>query len=1420
MSATPRVRSGAFPQTPTTIRVPSNNSRVGGPPTPSPTPSADERPKRASSSFSSRPLYATARTSNAAFTRGSSIGASAPRPPRPPPPAGSYGPLISLDIIDAPTQRFYAVAIYIGLVAWKCYDWVQLLEDNGESFWLFLKWIGLDFVFFFGLPEMRIPWLELSQPVVIFFYVVHVITDYMLMFNIGLPVHLWFLGFLKVFYDRELSISEHYVKASSILQNSSLISGRQIINILPEGSAVLNPDGLPFCIATGPNSGSPGSSNTAALPLYFNATIPAEVELVRTDLDTRVEETLRLTKSQLREIAKLVKRQDTSSADGTPGAVRYDVPVKKTGAYRLGRVLDEYKLDVQRPSPFSFVVSCPSARVGGGAAAAPKNSPWLASPAAAGNLNRCHGDLSDLLLEVDGTPPLKIVYSRTINGKDHSFHFQSLQPDGFVSPLLGTFPSRSPSAPGSHEAIDADYADPALAANFPAEGDADISWARSRRVSVGLNETMHVGGEWRYSIDEVHDAFGNVAKYNELVEDHDVRPRPAKHLVQSFHVRERPRVRLQGCDLRQPLKVARGKSTNLPVRYQIPGVRRPEDGTAHTLTWQFSPIDSLTKSGDHGDVVTTETFTARHGDVVTTETFTARHGDVVTTETFTARHADEMPPISAPGLYTLKSVSSNACEGDVQEPASCLVLNPPEPKLSIRSEGIPDSCGGNSVGLRVDLDLVGTPPFLVRYDVSSNGAIRHEKVTIPGMRYQLELIPRTAGQHRYIFRSIDDAVYKAQPLAGTDMALEQNVKPAARASIDHPTGKVNACLQDSVGVDVALLGEAPFTLEYMLLHESKRRPFKVENIASHSYRIETPALNQGGEYTIALTSVYDRSGCRTFLQGTGDELKISVRRQRPRAAFGLVENKRRVFVVEDASVRLPLRLTGEGPWTVSYRNLGTERASEGSPANAGPVVTRTLKSGNDVLQVGERGTYEIVDVRDNQCSGLVDQASSLFEVDWFARPQLSIVQTESVREQASSLFAKQDVCEGDVDGFEIDLRGAPPYHVEYDVRHKPAKGSQAASLIHKQLDAALGRASIQMDTSKAGTYRYEFAPPADSLYNDNSKAGGQKKGAKGGAGGNSALVLQQTVYAKPTAVFGKAGQSFKYCMAEQDNEDRIPMVLTGVPPFYVEVEIKHQSGAMAAETYRVPSIMTHSYGLQIPRQHLRPGTQQVRIRKVRDARGCQQKLEDYGSSSSSSSSASSASSSSVQVQLFEAPDIYALESRTDYCVGERISYTLSGTPPFDVWYTFGGVARRGSSTTTTFRRVAEAPGDFTITGITDKASECRAAVNLTRVIHPLPSVRVSQGRTARSDIHEGGAVEMVFEFGGSPPFEFTYTRSTNARKGQRSQVLETRHDISYEHRKVVRASQEGTYEVVAIKDKFCAFSTQRGAEGVDSKKRN
>jgi nucleoporin POM152 len=363
------------------------------------------------------------------------------------------------------------------------------------------------------------------------------------------------------------------------------------------------------------------------------------------------------------------------------------------------------------------------------------------------------------------------------------------------------------------------------------------------------------------------------------------------------------------------------------------------------------------------------------------------------------------------------------------------------------------------------------------------------------------------------------------------------------------------------------------------------------------------------------------------------------------------------------------------------------------------------------------------------------------------------------------------------------ILGSPPYHVEYEVRRK----SKNARINRQSFDAALGKASIQMETSEAGLYSYTFSSLADNLY-DNGKQ-------------FQPLVVEQTVNAKPSAAFVKPGSSFKYCMSESENEEKIPITLTGVPPFFVEMEIKHQSGSMP-ETYRIPSIDSTSFGLQIPRHHLKLGSQQVRIRQVRDSRGCQQTM-DTGSGAAS-----------VQVHMYDAPTIYPLETRTDYCVGERISFTLAGTPPFDVWYTFDGVERVGKSTTTNFRRVAETPGEFAVTRVSDKGSECRASVGIRRTIHPLPGVRISHGDIARADIHEGSEVDILFEFFGTPPFEFTYTRSTNERKGQRSQVLETRHDTSSEHTKVIRAGLEGTYEVVAIRDKYCAFSKLQQGEGV------
>ena len=144
-------------------------------------------------------------------------------------------PIIPLSLVDAPSQRAYVFGLYVALTAWKLYDYYGLISDETESLWLWLKWVFIDWAFFFGIPELRIPWLQWSPSTVACLFFAHVIGNWVLMFRIPIPFEAWLLGFTRMIYDRELAISERRVKPGSLLHNSSLILGKKIVHILPEG---------------------------------------------------------------------------------------------------------------------------------------------------------------------------------------------------------------------------------------------------------------------------------------------------------------------------------------------------------------------------------------------------------------------------------------------------------------------------------------------------------------------------------------------------------------------------------------------------------------------------------------------------------------------------------------------------------------------------------------------------------------------------------------------------------------------------------------------------------------------------------------------------------------------------------------------------------------------------------------------------------------------------------------------------------------------------------------------------------------------------------------------------------------------------------------------------------------------------------
>jgi nucleoporin POM152 len=156
-----------------------------------------------------------------------------------------------------------------------------------------------------------------------------------------------------------------------------------------------------------------------------------------------------------------------------------------------------------------------------------------------------------------------------------------------------------------------------------------------------------------------------------------------------------------------------------------------------------------------------------------------------------------------------------------------------------------------------------------------------------------------------------------------------------------------------------------------------------------------------------------------------EETKIHVQRQRPKASWAKIDGRRSITTLENKAVNIPLRLEGEGPWTISYRNMNTSAAS---------VATVTRERTNDIIAVKERGTYELLSIHDKLCPGTIVGTENVFEVDWLPRPQVSVSSSSSL-EELGGKYKKKDVCEGDLDSLELKLSGMLIYIQSIKQRH-------------------------------------------------------------------------------------------------------------------------------------------------------------------------------------------------------------------------------------------------------------------------------------------------------------------------------------------------------------------------------------------------
>ena len=675
-------------------------------------------------------------------------------------------PLIPFDVLDGPSQRFSVAVAFALLAVWRLYDRHLAQTEAREALWFFMKWIVIDSAFIFGLPRLRVPWLQWPPWVTYTLFLMLAALDAMLMFDVGVPWQAWLIALTKYFYDRELAVDGARVKRGSILHNSSLILGRQIVHILPEGSAVLNPDQVPLCIGL---FGGPIS-----LPIVINQTTPTLVEILRLDFDSNARETITLHEKDLKKLKRRADKENGTKDSATPRTLKY--AVKKPGLYRLQRVVDQSKLEVQRRISDTLVVDCPSASI--------KTVPQP----------RCKGDLSDFNMVVRATPPFKIKYSKTINTQDSGNTFLTIHPDNLVSPLARQKPSNALVSLDSNE-------------------HRDLSWAQSQSILVPLNESLSASGGWSYSIDEVQDAVGNVISYNSGVEDRTGQSSKSQGdpLQQTFQVHDRPKAHFEGCSSDHGLKAEKGKPREMLLRLESTG--QSSEDVLHEVAYSYRPFEDTGTGGlSHESTVGQAKVRGNGRGFVATE----------------------------PGLYSLLSVKAGSCSGEILEPSSCLLTNPPEPGLEIRSQPISDVCAKKSIGLLVNLDLTGTPPFRLSYHVRSDrNRVSPQIVEIDHLHTQLELKPSSEGHYVYEFLHVSDAVYRdPYALHGPQYILEQDVKPGVNARIiQSPNDFKVRCLDEPFSVSVQLRGEAPWQLNYEIIHNGRRRKQQETGITNdyHSF---------------------------------------------------------------------------------------------------------------------------------------------------------------------------------------------------------------------------------------------------------------------------------------------------------------------------------------------------------------------------------------------------------------------------------------------------------------------------------------------------------------------------------------------------------------------------------------------------------
>lgn len=847
---------------------------------------------------------------------------------------------------------------------------------------------------------------------------------------------------------------------------------------------------------------------------------------------------------------------------------------------------------------------------------------------------------------------------------------------------------------------------------FSIKPGSDYSWAAVQELHVSLNLTLDTASKQEYQLSKVRDGAGNEVDLFNLAS-------------QSLQVHRRPTVNF-GCSQKEPIHLLVGeKSAQLPLDVQGTG-----------------PYNLEYKSAGAADQV----FKAK------------------------LKPYDKSIQVSTPGEYSLLSISDKYCQGEVKFPSTCLVAQPQPPAVKLHHTAIPSECAGDSeIGMKFIAEMAGAPPYTLEYTVTkhngrSKQVVERKREVIDRSRHIFSYLPSSSGEYTYEFTTVDDRHYKKRSLSIPP--IKQVVHPQPDAKFKPKNRRVRTCLNEDLTVDVVLRGTPPFQLKWTVGDQKYG-----DYIEDEVYTMKLPPFDVAGQHVVSLVNITDANGCTKELEAR--DYTVDVRRDRP-TAFFLTDNEpvRTVEVTEGSSVTLPLGLTGEGPWTVSYYNVELGERS---------LVTRRFDNANAEIEVKNTGHYELLRVDDAICKG--DVLEPQFLVKHLDKPSLAIPQDQAI-DVGRNVFERGAVCQHVSDSIDIEFNGSGPFYCLYKEYRASIGGIRSHYLGQDEIRPGSKRVHLPLKTHEAGKYRYVFEKIADQRYTDPFNIG--------------KLEVHQTVHATPTVKFAKSRRDRTLCVGEtlgSADMDPIYLEFTGVAPFKAEVLVRLES-----EKYgRIHLIesSTFKYKLNLDDELKVAGNYRISLKSVNDANGCRSEVTD---------------SETINVKALEIATISSIDTCDDVCVGDSIDYSLFGMGPFTVQYTFNGRNEIAQAASSKLSLLADKPGNITVVSVGDQRNKCKSyPKNLTKQIHEIPSSYVSGGKDLVESVEEGDMVDVTIDLMGTPPFDFEWRRfqliwDDRTKQHFKGAVLES-HQVQHVtgHQYIIRTSTEGIIELVSIKDRYCQY---------------